>query len=222
MFNELAEIAAFAQRLVHARESSMSNWRQVFALFLALERLHQDAGQVAAMLQPGTDLSPAFPSTRPRYMKVGNEMFEELDRAARAMVESMSALCVYGSSKILMPDQHLEHAFTNHFHPKSHWYIQFLAMYSSGRISADGAMIERMIFRLHPAPAKRLLSYDLEHALCVSEMLDCSTEPARAAIATRCAEPLLALKASSDAFSQLLRERCSIEDLLCATKVTKS
>ena len=116
----------------------------------------------------------------------------------------------------------MEQAFSDHFHLKSHWYIHFLSEYRSGHLSADGTVIERTIFLLHPAPTRRILGDDMEaHALCKGELLDCSTEGARAALVERSRAPLQALKASCDSIAQLLREHCTINDLLRApTSIT--
>lgn len=215
MFDELAAIGNIAHRLLQSRMLGATNWRQVFALFLAMERLHLQAMQVAVILHPGIGLPDQLPGTRPHYMKVGNDMFAELDEAARAMVESMSKQCAYGRSRTMMHDHGMEQAFSHHFHPKSHWYIHFLGEYRSGRISVDGTVIERTIFRLHPAPTRRILGDDMEaHALYGDELLDCSTEGARAALVERSRAPLQALKASGDSIAQLLREHCTINDLL--------
>jgi hypothetical protein len=222
MFNELAETTDFACKVLRSRGLSTTNWRQIFALFLAIERVVEESEGIAAILRPCADLAPTLPAARPRFMKVGNDLFEELDKAAREMIDSMSGLCAYGSSKTLLPDQGLEEAFKHHFHPKSHWYIHFLGMYNSGRISEDGTVIERTIFHLHPAPTRQILGNDMEdHSLCASVMVDCSTEQARAAVAEGCRAPLHALKASCDAVAQLLRERCTIDDLLDSRIISK-
>ena len=215
MFEELAAIGDIAHRLLQSRMPAATNWRQVFSLFLAMERLHLRASQVTAILHPGIGLSGQLPGTRPHYMKVGNDMFAELDEAARAVVESMSNQCANGRPRASMQGQGMEQAFSDHFHPKSHWYIHFLSEYRSGQVSADGTVIDRTIFLLHPAPTRRILGDDMEaHGLCRGELLDCSTESLRAALVERGRAPLQALKASCDSIAHLLREHCTIDDLL--------
>jgi hypothetical protein len=213
MFAEMVQLPRTAVELLAKQYLLDTDWRAWYQLYLDLERFVWAAESLLCFMESGPEA--LFTSdTVGCYVDSCNDSFANLDREFSALLQKLFGLM---RRRRRWPDSIGAQAdvVNHHCHPKSYWMMCCEHVCFAGRVSADATRLDRLVLRMHSAPANRMMERDIDEAqLYHACSIDISNVILRKEAAAAARSSLGEWVATSRLLRKILHERCDIRDLV--------
>lgn len=203
VFREIRELDELLLQLVASPDTVEWHWPGYYQLYIQVDKMAwtiqaaaRAIGQVSGIVADAAPANAALEAMGKNYMAVLGWLWQH-GRGLSSVVK----------------DTRLKTILRAHLHPKSGWYQACFTQYCAGRISADGARLERTILLLDPHPPERIGHAVDEFFLLRHQVFDIGADDQRRALASAM-EAVQDLHArATDAMRRYLLAHCRISDL---------
>jgi hypothetical protein len=174
LFRELSDIGGLVFNLLTGPKLKVKRWPPYYQIYVELDRLCWSVSRATAYLLEPFDEADGHPDLD--RIEGANLCFGRIDASFKAIVNILAHMD--RRQLIMYENPPLKDLVYNHFSPKSAWYMALNEQYFSGRISANGRMLERNALLLDPVPTYRVLDIEEKH-LAPWQNFDLTSEESR-------------------------------------------
>ncbi|MFN3789271.1 hypothetical protein [Massilia sp.] len=210
VFREIRELDELLLQLVASPDAVDWHWPGYYQLYVQVDRMGWSIQSAArAVGHTSSIIADAIPDGT--HVAAANAALDALGKNYMAVLGWLWQHARGMSSVIKEP--RLKAILRAHLHPKSGWYQACFAQYCAGRISPDGARLERTILLLEPSPPERIDQAVDETYLLRRQLFDIGAEDKRRALALASDEVQDMHARATDAMRRHLLAHCHIGDL---------
>jgi hypothetical protein len=209
LFREIREVGALLLQLVASPDTVDWHWPSYYQLYVQVDRMNWTLKAAARVAEQ----APGIAGARPDAMTAdaANAALTALGQNYMAILNCLWQLGRGMASRV--NDAHLKAMLRAHLHPKSGWYQACITRYCAGRVSPDGARLDRTILLLEPHPPERIDQAVDETWLLRHQVFDIASDDGRRALALAAEDVLDAHARTSGAMCRHLLAHCDIADL---------
>jgi hypothetical protein len=210
VFREIRELDELLLQLVASPDTVEWHWPGYYQLYVQVDKM---AWTIQAAARAVGHVSATVADAAPDSTQVtaANASLGALGKNYMAVLGCLWQLGRGMSS--LVKEARLKAILRAHLHPKSGWYQACFTQYCAGRISADGARLERTILLLEPDPPERIDRAVDETCLLRHQVFDLGSADKRQALALAADEVQDLHARATGAMRRHLLAYCDISDL---------
>lgn len=208
---EVADLASFIDDVLVMPRGSRWHWPTYYLFYVEVDRLQGLLIRTRLLFEtPCVELGE--PSAGREEVDGANQLFAQLDQRQQAVVDWLSQML--RNTRIATGPAAAHERLEAHFHPKSGWYQLFRQRHSVGRVSADGAMLERAVLGIDTGSSRGHISYSSAESMIRHQSFDLHAPGIKAALMHAAEHAEWRLGQTLTAMAALLAGHCTIEDLL--------
>lgn len=208
-FCELSDVQSLIMDVLTAPDLHIKHWPTYYRLYIDVDEL---AWRVYKASQYLTERFVGEDGTfAAQLVEAANECLAGIGDCQRRIVDWISKMTRQGW--ISCNDKALTHHLRCHLQPKSAWYQEFHERYCAGKISEDGQILSRFIFRIDPDPTYRIPDLD-EKQLAQQQVFDVATEKAIASLVLAAEQVSARIGEVRASMGDYFVRHCTPEDLL--------
>lgn len=208
---EVADLASFIDDVLAMPRGSCWHWPSYYLFYVEVDRLAGLLMRVRWQFEsPCAGL--AEPSSAQEDAAGANALFALLDKSQRAIVDGLSQM--WRNTRSATGNGHARQRLEAHVHPKSGWYQLFRKGHCTGRMSADGASLQRAVLGVDAGSSPHHISYPAAECMLRHQSFDLRSPGTKAALEQASEQAGTRLGATLAAMGALLVESCTIKDLM--------
>lgn len=208
---EVADLADFIDDVLAMPRGSRWHWPSFYLLYVEVDRLGNLLTRTGWLFAPPLSGDGETVSAQ-EQADAANALFEQLGKRQQALVGWLMEM--WRNTRTVSGHSAAHDRLAAHFHPKSGWYQLFRRAYCAGRVSVDGARLERTVLGVDAGSSREHIPYSTAECMIRRQVFDLGASGTKAALAHAADQAGTRLAQTLAGMSTLLREHCTIEDLL--------
>jgi hypothetical protein len=208
---EVADLAGFVDDVLAMPRGSRWHWPSYYLFYVEVDRLEGLLMRTRWLFEwPCASLME--PPTAQEEADSANELFAQIDKRQQAIVDWLSQM--WRNTRTVTERTAAHERMEAHFHPKSGWYQLFRERHCTGRMSADGATLERTVLGIDARSSRDHIPYSSAECMIRYQSFDLGAPGTKAALVHAAEHAKTRLGQTLAAMGTLLIGHCTIEDLL--------
>lgn len=208
---EVADLAGFIDDVLVMPRGSRWHWPSYYLFYAEVDRLQGLLVRTRWLFeQPRAGLGEA-PAAQEKADSA-NALFAQLGKRQQALVDGLMQMSM--NTRTVAGRSAAHERLDVHFHPKSGWYQLFKESHCAGRMSADATTLERAVLGIDRGGSRHHIPYASAECMIRHQAFDLGAPGTEAALAHAAEQAETRLGQTLAAMGRLLRECCTIEDLL--------
>lgn len=208
---EVADLAGFIDDVLAMPRGSRWHWPSYYLFYAEVDRLQGLLMRTRRLFEPSCASFGEAPAAQ-EQADSANELFAQLGQRQQALVDWLSLM--QRNTPTASGHTAAHERLEAHFHPKSGWYQSFRERHCVGRISADGATLERAVLGIDAGGSRTHISFASAEWMIRRQSFDLRAAATKAGLAHACGQSEERLGQTLAAMGTLLVGHCTIEDLL--------
>lgn len=208
---EVADLAGFIDDVLAMPRGSRWHWPSYYLFYAEVDQLAGLLQRTRWLFEPPRFGFGEAPGAQEEAGRV-NALFAELGKRQQVFVDWLTQMCL--NTRTVNGRSVAHDRLEAHVHPKSGWYQLFRERHCVGRMSSDGARLERAVLGVDAGSSRGHIPYSSAECMIRHQAFELEAPGTRAALAHAADQAGTRLGQTQAAMSALLREHCTIEDLL--------
>jgi hypothetical protein len=208
---EVADLAGFIDDVLAMPRGSRWHWPSYYLFYAEVDRLQGLLMRTRWLFEPPC-ASLGQPSTAQEGAESANELFAQLGQRQQAVVDWLSQM--WRNTRTGTERTAAHERMEAHFHPKSGWNQLFRKRHCTGRMSADGAMLERAVLGIDADSSRDHIPYSSAECMIRYQLFDLGAPGTKQVLVHAVEHARKRIGQTFAAVGMLLVGHCTIEDLL--------